>query len=103
MEWRLKAAAFRLFDLPGGKHVHYFVQRHVTKNWPRRATTLESLRKIAGRIVEDYETYVGGMPGSVIEVGAGRDLAVPLALRVLGVGKVIASDVTRLAKLDLIR
>jgi hypothetical protein len=34
---------------------------------------------------------------------AGRDLAVPLALRGLGIERVIAADVTRLAKLDLVR
>lgn len=38
-----------------------------------------------------------------MEVGAGRDLAVPLALRGAGVVRVIACDVTRLAKLDLVR
>jgi hypothetical protein len=103
MDWRLKAVAFRLFELPGGARAHYFLQRHVTKNWPRRATTLDSLRGIAGRVVEDYARHIGGTPFSVLEVGAGRDLAVPLALRGLGVGKVIASDVNRLAKLDLIR
>ena len=42
-------------------------------------------------------------PSSVLEIGAGRDLAVPLALRQHGVAKVIASDVSRLARLDLIQ
>jgi len=35
MDWRLKALAFRVLDLPGGAHAHYFLQRHVTRNWPR--------------------------------------------------------------------
>lgn len=103
MDWRLKALAFRALDLPGGAHAHYFLQRHVTKNWPRRASTLDSLLGIARRVTEDFARHTGGFPGTVLEIGAGRDLAVPLALRRLGVGKVIASDVTRLAKLDLIQ
>ncbi|MBR0958777.1 hypothetical protein JQ566_15640 [Bradyrhizobium japonicum] len=103
MYWRLKALAFRGLDLPGGAHVHYFLQRHVTKNWPRPAKTLDALAGIARRVVEDYARHVGGTPTSVLEVGAGRDLAVPLALRRLGVTQVISSDVERLGKLDLIQ
>jgi hypothetical protein len=103
MDWRLKAIAFRALDLPGGAHAHYFLQRHLTRNWPRPQTTLDSLLGIGRRVVKDFAEHVGGTPSSVLEVGAGRDLAVPLALRRLGVGKVIASDVQRLAKLDLIQ
>lgn len=103
MDWRLKALAFRALELPGGAHAHYFLQRHVTKNWPRRAKTLDALVGIARRVVEDYSRHVGGAPRSVLEVGAGRDLAVPLALRRLGVPKVVTCDVERLGKLDLIQ
>lgn len=103
MDWRLKAFTFRVLDLPGGEHAHYFLQRHVTRNWPRRPATLDALAGIARRVVDDYARNVGRQPDSVLEVGAGRDLAVPLALRRLGVATVIASDVTRLARLDLIQ
>jgi hypothetical protein len=103
MDWRLKALAFRVLDLPGGAHAHYFLQRHVTRSWPRPAVTLDSLAGIARRVVEDYARYVGGTPTTVLEIGAGRDLAVPLALRGLGVREVIANDVERLAKLDLVQ
>jgi hypothetical protein len=103
MDWRLKALAFRALELPGGAHAHYFLQRRVTRTWPRPDKTLQSLAGIAGRVIDDCERHMGARPASVLEFGAGRDLAVPLALRRLGVGKVIASDVTRLAKLDLIR
>jgi hypothetical protein len=103
MGWRLKAMAFRVLELPGGTHAHYLLQRHVTRTWPRPATTLVSLQNIARRVVEDYARHVGGTPSSVLEIGAGRDLAVPLALRKLGVAKIITSDVDRLARLDLIQ
>jgi hypothetical protein len=94
MDWRLKALAFRVLDLPGGEHAHYFLQRYVTRNWPRPARTLDSLQGIASRILNDCARHVGDIPASVLEIGAGRDLAVPLALRRLGVRKVIASDTT---------
>ncbi|WP_128925085.1 class I SAM-dependent methyltransferase [Bradyrhizobium guangxiense] len=103
MDWRLKALAFRALALPGGAHAHYFLQRHVTRNWPRRAKTLDALAGIAHRVIEDYARHRGGTPKTVLEVGAGRDLAVPLALRRLGVEKVIACDVERLGKLDLVQ
>lgn len=98
MDWRLKALAFRALDLPGGVRAHYFLQRHVTRSWPRPIQTLDALASIAQRVIRDF----GHVPTSVLEIGAGRDLAVPLGLRHLGVNKVIASDVIRLAKLDLI-
>jgi hypothetical protein len=102
MDWQLKALAFRMLDLPGGTRVHYFLQRHVTRSWPRRESTLRSLVEIGQRVVDDHRRHVGTVPESVLEIGAGRDLAVPLALRRLGVGRVVASDVDRLAKLDLV-
>jgi hypothetical protein len=103
MDWRLKALAFRTLELPGGNLAHYLLQRYITRNWPRKVKTLDALAAIARRVVEDYARHVGGAPASVLEVGAGRDLAVPLALRRLGVVKVITCDVERLGKLDLIQ
>jgi hypothetical protein len=71
MDWRLKALAFRVLDLPGGTYAHYFLQRHVTRNWPRPAKTLDALQNIARRVVEDYARHVGGTPSSALEIGAG--------------------------------
>ncbi|WP_407146975.1 methyltransferase domain-containing protein [Bradyrhizobium sp. ORS 86] len=102
MDWRVKALAFRVLEVPGGGTLHYLLQRHVTRTWPRRSNTLKSLAGIAGRVLEDYARYKGGRPATVLEIGAGRDLAVPISLRKLGVERVIASDVERLARLDLV-
>lgn len=102
MDWRFKALAFRALDLPGGERAHYFLQRHVTRNWPRPQAGLALLSATAQRILDDYTKHLGGVPATVLEVGAGRDLAVPSALRRLGVARVIATDVKRLAKLELI-
>lgn len=103
MDWRIKALAFRALELPGGSRLHYFLQRHVTRTWPRPVRTLDALAGNAGRVIDDYGRYAGGVPATVLEIGAGRDLAVPLGLLRLGVKEVIASDVDRLAKLDLVQ
>lgn len=102
MDWRIKALAFRLLGAPGGTSAHYFLQRHVTKSWPRSQGILSELEMVGTGIIKDYQKFRGGMPNSVMEIGAGRDLAVPLSLRKLGVERVFASDITRLARLDLI-
>ncbi|WP_080752087.1 class I SAM-dependent methyltransferase [Bradyrhizobium japonicum] len=103
MDWRLKALAFRALDLPGGDRAHYLVQRHVTRTWPRPVKTLNALAGRARDLLQDYGRHVGGAPESVLEVGAGRDLAVPLALRRLGVKHITAVDVNRIGKLDLVQ
>src|ERR1700680_79623 len=104
MHWKAKAVAFRMLEWPGGSALHYFVQRHVTRTWPRAAATLDALWGIAARVLEDCAKQgTCATPASVLEIGAGRDLAVPLALNRMGVARVVASDITRLARLDLVR
>jgi hypothetical protein len=104
MHWKAKAVAFRVLEWPGGATAHYFLQRHVTRTWPRRSSTLDALWGIAQRVLDDCATQsMVGLPAKVLEIGAGRDLAVPLALNRLGVARVVASDVVRLARLDLVR
>lgn len=102
MNWRLKALAFKILELPGGEAVHHLLQRRVTRTWPRPRHVIEGLVRKAERVVEDCVRSGIGLPDSVMEVGAGRDLTVPLALRRLGVRRVIASDISRLARIDLI-
>lgn len=103
MDWRLKALAFRALELPGGSAIHYWLQRHVTRTWPRPTRTLDSLANKAKEFLAEYDRHVGGVPASLLEVGAGRDLAVPLALRRMGVKDVTAVDVNRIARLDLVQ
>jgi hypothetical protein len=103
MDWRLKALAFRALDLPGGEHLHFWAQRYLLRSWPRPEKRLRSFPPRARGIIDDYVRHAGERPRAVLELGAGRDLALPLCLRDLGVETVIASDIERLAKLDLVR
>jgi hypothetical protein len=102
MDWRLKALGFRLLDLPGGDLAHFWLQRYVTKSWPRPDKRLFSFPERANALVEDCVRYLGRKPETVLEIGAGRDLAMPLSLRKAGISHVIASDINRLARIGLI-
>lgn len=99
MHWRTKAAIFRLLSaVPFGASAHFLLQRHVTKEWPRRPEVLDQLIVAARRLLSHA-------PGAstFIEVGAGRDLAVAIALRILGAERVTCLDIARLARLDLVQ
>jgi hypothetical protein len=105
MNWKLKAKIFRALECtPFGSSLHYQLQRHVTREWPRRSDVLDALLTAARRVLA--ETRGCGESGlesaHFLEIGAGRDLAVAIALRLLGVGRVTCVDVSRLARLDLI-
>jgi hypothetical protein len=102
MDWRLKALGFRLLDLPGGDALHYWLQRYVTGGWPRSDKRLFSFPDRAQALIDNCEKHLGHQPGTVLEIGAGRDLAMPLSLRRAGIPLVIASDISRLARIELI-
>jgi len=107
MNWQLKSVAFRvLAHVPFGSQLHFLAQRHVVRSFPRPAARLDALWAKAQFFVERLAHHA---PGSVladatfVEIGAGRDLSVPIALRFAGVGSVWSVDVIRLAKIDLVR
>jgi hypothetical protein len=102
MDWRLKATGFRLLDLPGGDRVHFWLQRYVTKAWPRPDKRLFSFPEKARDLIDDCVSHLGRRPETVMEIGSGRDLSMPLALRRAGVPRIISSDIRRLARIDLI-
>jgi SAM-dependent methyltransferase len=107
VNWQLKSVAFRLLSrMPLGHEVHFLAQRHVARSFPRPRARLDALWDKARSFVDTFVRHRGDMPladATFIEIGAGRDLSVPIALRLAGVGRVWSIDVARLAKLDLIR
>jgi hypothetical protein len=101
----VKSAAFRaLSAVPFGSELHYSAQRYLTRNFPRRPKTLDALWAKAEALVGDYAKHASRpIEDSVfLELGAGRDLAVPIALRLQGVRQVVPIDIERLARLDLV-
>lgn len=105
MNWKFKAAIFRLLSATqSSADMHYFLQRRVTRNWPRPernvVALLELAKWVSSAIAQHGQKDVG--QSQVLELGAGRDLCVPVALRLMGVGNVVAVDIERLAKLELV-
>lgn len=106
MDWKLKALGFRvLAAVPSGNHLHFLLQRHVTRTWPRRAATIEALVGAARMCLDDFVAHSRLDPAAAVflEIGAGRDLVVPISLRLMGVGQVVTIDIERLASLDLVQ
>jgi SAM-dependent methyltransferase len=99
MRWKIKAYIFRTLSvMPFGTHLHFQLQKHVTKEWPRSSSTLEQLLIAARRVYQTTE----GHRQHFLEIGAGRDLAVAVALRLMGVERVTCVDVSRLAQPGLV-
>lgn len=103
MHWKTKARIFRLLSvLPLGLQVHYLLQRHVTREWPRRAAQLDKLLAAATRLFSDVDARLDVRHSHFVEIGAGRDMAVAVALRLMGVRHITCVDIDRLARLDLV-
>lgn len=99
MDWKLKSKVFRALSvIPFGSQLHYQLQKHITKQWPRPIPVLDNLLIAARKIYQESE----GHHGSFLEIGAGRDLAVAVALRLMGVRQVTCIDVSHLARPELI-
>jgi hypothetical protein len=105
MHWKVKAAAFRALTLvPHGADLHYWAQRRVTKTLPGSAQYLDSYWEAACSLLALWRKHTQTpRPDALLEIGAGRDLAAPLALLQMGVARVLASDVQRLARIGLVR
>jgi 2-polyprenyl-3-methyl-5-hydroxy-6-metoxy-1,4-benzoquinol methylase len=103
MHWKTKSAAFRILSaIPFGGAVHHLLQRHVTREWPRSEPVLDQLI-VAARDILAAAAIDGDLGKKrFLEIGAGRDLAAALALRMLGVGSVTTLDIDRLAQIDLV-
>lgn len=107
MDWRVKAAVFRVLSaLPFGSAVLLQLQKKVTREVPRRAVALDELLVAARKVLLLYLEHTHGAiaaRANFVEIGAGRDLAVALALRMLGVPRIVCVDVTRLARVELVQ
>jgi hypothetical protein len=88
MRWKVKCLAFHIFGLPGGRIFHRRAQKHLG-TW---------FRTVNADVLASYqfhlENYRGG---SVLEIGAGSDLLVPLLLSQRGATAVYAYDLEPLA------
>ena len=106
MNWKFKALVFRqLSKLTFGSDILFQLQKYGTREVPRRVEALDELLQAARKIFALYKENYQGLQTSdfaFLEIGAGRDLAVAIALRMLGIPKVYCLDVDRLARASLV-
>lgn len=105
MNWKTKSRAFRVINyLPLSQQILYRLQRHITKEIPRKDYIFKRLLIAAKKIKDEVDnTRKTSSPAHYVEIGAGRDLALALALRMLGVEKITCIDLFPLAKPYLIQ
>lgn len=106
MHWRTKAVAAQALSLlPGGRHVHAWMQRHVTKTLPISEGEFEGRLEAAGEHLFAYLRREGPplAEASFLEFGTGWDLTVPLTFAAAGVRRQYCLDLEPLAQADLVR
>jgi Methyltransferase domain. len=101
MDWETKSKVLRILSaMPFSEHALYLLQRYVTKTIPRTASSAIELVSFARRVQSEVP---GFDEARLLEIGAGKDLGLAIALRLLGSGPVTCVDIERMAKLPLIR
>lgn len=89
MDFRVKVALQHAFSVvPGGRKLNYLMQRYVSRSLPASDETLDVLRGIAKRHVEDH-----GRPRSILDFGCGWDLVLPILMAQASGAKVVAADI----------
>lgn len=106
MKWMMKAAAGHVLSrAPGGRRLHYLMQRYVTRSLPMPMEDFDIRMRIACQHLGHYRRVMSGRPlaqATFVEFGAGWDLTVPLVYRAAGVGRQLLFDLEALAQPDLI-
>ncbi|MEP6692662.1 MAG: class I SAM-dependent methyltransferase, partial [Gemmatimonadaceae bacterium] len=105
MRWYVKAAAAQLLSrAPGGRALHHFVQRNVTRTLPLPevdfATRLRAALQHLDHAGRDGGTALDSC--TFLEFGAGWDLAIPLVYAAAGVPRQVLFDLDPLARADLV-
>ncbi len=106
MRWLAKAALQKLLSaLPGGEELNYILQRRLTGSLPRSRRDL--LHKFVFALLHHRAACRWGRgdaspPLSAYEFGAGWDLAVPVALYLLGLQSQTLVDLRPLVRWELV-
>ena len=89
--------------VPAGHRLNYALQRRVTHSFPLPQDSFDEHVDAAEGFLAAYDRHVGGLPAVALEIGAGWDMVVPLAIARGGVPCQIAIDIRTLARPELIR
>jgi hypothetical protein len=102
LDWKRKAAAFRLFNaVPAGQHLYYLTQRYVTRTIPRN---LADHGRWQFEHARTFRRAFRGEPGKarLFEFGAGWDLHSSLVQWCYGINDQVVVDISRLVRLSLV-
>ena len=104
IDWKLKAACFRLLDrMPLGEDLYYLLQSKVTKTVPRVRTMPQTGGGHEVHSAECFAQHGGTLDTArIFEFGAGWDLFSNLNLYCLGAKDQTTIDVRRLIRTDAI-
>ncbi len=104
MDWKLKAAIYRLFDgIPFGHEAYSFSQRNLTKSLPRSFAGFDRYLAQFYKHMAAFERNGGKVQGATyFEFGVGWDLFYPLCFALAGTSKQFLFDLNRYAKPEYI-
>jgi len=106
MRWLAKAALQKALTLcPGSERLNYFLQRHVSKNYPRSEKDFLHWIDIAAQHFHVFVEHGSANNLSDVtfyEFGAGWDLLILLAYHAFGVNRQIVVDINPLIHLELV-
>ncbi len=105
MNWKYKALAQRaLSTVPYGVHVNSLLSRHVTKTMPRSDAEFIEIVARAKDYSDAFRKYSERNIADAVclEIGAGQDFAIPLAMYAFGVNHHILLDIQRLVSWKLV-
>jgi ubiquinone/menaquinone biosynthesis C-methylase UbiE len=104
MNFKIKNCLQQIFStLPFSNKLNRFFQINISRSLPISDNDLEARQSIASQHLENYTLANKGLPHSLLDVGAGADLALPIIFAKFGVPQVVGSDIYPLATPFLIK
>jgi SAM-dependent methyltransferase len=104
LNWLTKAKVFWfLHYAPGGRALHYWMQRHLTKTLPRPLSTYDHYLQSGRQRRDSLALIDGSLAGKVmLEFGAGWDLFYNIALYGYGLDRQILVDLNPYMRFELV-
>lgn len=97
MKFQIKSSIqWGISCLPMATRINRLLQMHATKSLPISDSELQARKEIAERHIKSYFIKRATLPTSVLDIGSGSDLSLPLIMK-LSIQEVVATDINRLA------
>lgn len=105
MKWIAKALLQKAFSMmPGGHRINYIFQKRVSKRLIATEASIATRIRWAGEHLAYYTQVTGNIrPNSVLELGTGWWLTVPIAFFLCGIKRIATIDITPLLRMNELR